>query len=581
MTFRAKPVVKRSSKNSWESRDRRNTLLNLGFVAVIVAAVVLLLVAMGVSYYSDNLSGVGSVDGASISKAELRERVIMETWRLDQAKNRIRTQVNAGRLTQAQADVQNQVISQQEAQIVPIALEHLIDNKLQATLAAQEGITVTDADVDAQLTKEATTPEERHAWLIEVEPTVAEGEVEPDAQAIAEAKAKAEAALRDLRSGKSWDEVAKTVSTDTSTAPQAGDLGWLNADDSQADEAFLTAVFAAAANTPTDVIEGDDGIFRIGRVTEIAPESVDGAYRDQLANDNIELAKYLAVVRGDVVRQKLEDKVVADATKPGPQREVQEIFIRESEPDVPPTAVKVRHILFSPKDDPGGASGGDIPEDDPSWDAAKADADAAHAKLVADPTQFDTLARTESDEGSARGVTGSGGKLPGYVTEASQYVDAFKEAILVPNLRDGQILAPFKTEFGWHVVQVMYHPTDKAHMDKLKTQADGGTDFGTLARDNSEASTAGRGGDLGWVAKGQLDEQQEAAIFAAPVGGTSDVIAIAGDGTYLFKVLAEETRTPEGRQLEQIRNGAFGDWYQLKKDAVTITRDSSITNSIG
>ena len=321
MTFRAKPVVKRSSKNSWESRDRRNTLLNLGFVAVIVAAVLLLLVAVGVSYYSDNLAGVGSVDGVSISKAELRERVTIETWRLDQAKNRIRTQVNDGRLTQAQADVQNQVIAQQEQQLVAIALEHLIDNKLQASLAEAEGIAISDADVDAQLTKEATTPEQRHVWLIEVEPTIAEGEVEPDDQAIAEAKAKAEAALRDLRSGKAWDEVAKTVSTDTSTAPQAGDLGWMNADDSQADEAFLSAVFAAAADTPTDVIEGEDGIFRIGRVTEIAPETVDEAYRDQLVNDGIDLAKYLTVVRGDVVRQKLEDKVVADAIKPGPQRE--------------------------------------------------------------------------------------------------------------------------------------------------------------------------------------------------------------------------------------------------------------------
>jgi parvulin-like peptidyl-prolyl isomerase len=524
---------------------------------------------------------VGSVDGTSISKAELRERVTMEDWRLEQAKNKIRTQVNAGRLTQAQADVQNQIIEQQSQQIVAIALEHLIDNHLQAKLAGEEGIAVTDADVEAQLTEEATTPEERHVWVIEVEPSVAEGEVEPDAQAIAEAKAKAAAALRDLRSGKSWDEVAKTVSTDTSTAPQAGDLGWLNADDSQADEPFLAAAFAAAANTPTDVIEGDDGIFRIGRVTEIAPETVNDAYRDQLANDNIELAKYLAVVRGDVVRQKLQDKIVADAIKPGPQREVQEIYIAESDAEAPPTAVKVRHILYSPKDDPGGASGGDIPEDDPSWAQAKADADAAFEALKTDPTKFDQMARTESDEGSALGVSGSGGKLPGYVTEDSQYVDSFKDAVTVPNLRDGQILAPFKTEFGYHIVQVMYHPTDKVHMDKLKTQADGGTDFATLARDNSEASTGGSGGDLGWVAKGQLGDEQDAAIFAAPIGGTSDVIVVADDGTYLFKVLAEETRTPEGRQLDDIKSSAFGDWYQLKKDAVTIERDESITGSIG
>lgn len=579
MTFRAKPVVKRSSKPSWESRDRRNTLLNVGFVLVIVAAVVLLLVAAGLSYYSDNLAPVGSVDGASISKAELRDRVVIEDWRLEEAKRRIRTQVVAGRLTQAQADLQNQIISQQETRIVPISLERMIDNKLQAALAAQEGVTVTDADIDAKFVEEATTPEERHVWLIEVEPKAAEGEVEPDAAAIAEARSKADAALRDLRSGKSWDEVAKTASTDTSTAPQAGDLGWLNADDSQADEAFLAAVFAAAQDTPTDVIEGADGIFRIGRVTEIAPETVDPAYQDKLVNDEIDLAQYREVLRGDVIRDKLEDKVVAAAVQPGPQREVQEIFIAESEPEVPPTAVKVRHILYSPNDDPSGAA--DLEDDDPAWGAAKTAADAAYEALRADPDQFDRLARTESDEASARGATGSGGKLPGYVTEDSSLVDEFKDAVLVANLRDGQILAPVKTDFGWHVIQIMYHPTDKARMDKLKVEADGGADFGALARDNSESQTAGRGGDLGWIAKGQLSDEQEAAIFGAEIGKTSDVITIAEDGTYLFKVLAEETRTPEGRQLEQLRSSAFSDWYTPKKDAAEIKRDDAITNAIG
>ena len=61
------------------------------------------------------------------------------------------------------------------------------------------------------------------------------------------------------------------------------------------------------------------------------------------------------------------------------------------------------------------------------------------------------------------------------------------------------------------------------------------------------APTAGTGGDIGWIAKGQLDDKLTDAIFATPIGKTSDVVTVDGDGTYLFKVLAEETRTPEGR----------------------------------
>ena len=40
-------------------------------------------------------------------------------------------------------------------------------------------------------------------------------------------------------------------------------------------------------------------------------------------------------------------------------------------------------------------------------------------------------------------------------------------------------------------------------------------------------------------------------------------------------------RTPEGRQLEEIRSRVFGDWYQPKKDAVTIVRDEAITGGAG
>ena len=68
----------------------------------------------------------------------------------------------------------------------------------------------------------------------------------------------------------------------------------------------------------------------------------------------------------------------------------------------------------------------------------------------------------------------------------------------------------------------MYHPTDEDHLKALKEQADRGADFGVLARDNSDAPTAGTGGDLGWIAKGQLDDDLTDAIFAAPIGKTSD-----------------------------------------------------------
>ena len=461
----------------------------------------------------------------------------------------------------------------QREQVVPIALERIIDTRIQADLATTEGITVADSDIDARLLEEATTPETRHGWVIEVAPELSDGAAEPTAAQVAAARTKIDTALSDLQGGKTWDEIAKTVSTDASTAPQAGDLGWIGQKDGQADEAFATALFAAELNTPTAVIEGEDGIFRIGRVSEIAPESVNDAYIDSIVNDSVDLAKYREVVRGDVVRQKLEDKVVAEATKAGPQREVSQIYLTKETADLPDEAVKVRHILYSPKDDPAKAQSGEIPADDPSWTTAQNDAAAAYAKLQADPTQFDAIARAESDEESARGASGSGGVLGAYVSADSSYVESFSGPILAAKPTDGQLLAPIKTEFGWHLVQVISHAPDMA---KIKAEIDGGADFAKIARDVSDGPEASRGGDLGWIAKGQLEAAKTAAIFATAIGKTSDVVTIDEDGQYLFRVAKEEERTPAGRQLEEIRSRAFSDWYDPKKENVVIERDPEL-----
>ncbi|HEV8280408.1 MAG TPA: peptidylprolyl isomerase [Candidatus Limnocylindrales bacterium] len=578
MTFRARPVAQRPPKPSWESRDRRNFLLNLGFGLAVLAALLILVIAVGWYYYNDHLVSVGKVDGQSISKDELRDRVLIEQGRLTEARNRISTQVVAGHLTQSQAELQEQYIQQQENQLAAISLERIIDNRIQAKLANEEGVTVGDADIDARLTEEATVKESRHAWQIEVKPEAKAGAV-PTAEQIAAARTKIQAALTDINGGKSWDDIARTVSTDSATAPQAGDLGWITNDDTQSDEAFLTALFAAEEGSPTEVVEGEDGIFRIGRVTEIAPESVDGVYQEKIVNEGLDLANYRAVVRGDVIRRKLEDKLVADASKPAPQRETSEIYLSKATIDLPDEAVKVRHILYSPNDNPTGASDGTIPADDPAWGQAKLDAEAAYAKLKADISQFDSVAREESDEGSALGPDGSGGVLQDYVAPGNTtYSPSFTQPILDAKPTDGQLLPPFKTEFGWHVVQVISHAPDLA---KIKTRVDSGADFATIARDVSEGAEAARGGELGWVAKGQLDKKLIDAIFATPIGKTSAIVTVENDGQYLFRVTKEEERTAEGRQLDEIRSRLFFDWYQPKKDAVAIERDERLTAPSG
>ena len=64
------------------------------------------------------------------------------------------------------------------------------------------------------------------------------------------------------------------------------------------------------------------------------------------------------------------------------------------------------------------------------------------------------MAREESDEGSALGATGSGGKQPWYYAKQLRRrgVQGRDHA---GGLKPGQLLEPVKTAFGWHVIQFM------------------------------------------------------------------------------------------------------------------------------
>jgi parvulin-like peptidyl-prolyl isomerase len=571
MTFRARPAGDRQRRSSLDAGSRRSLYINIGFAAVIAASFGILILAAVASWWGDHFAAVATVNGTTITKDDYRERLAVEDFRLDQQESRVRDDLNAGRLTDVQANQQLSFIEQQRQQVSSLALERLIDAQIQGELAVEEGVEVTAADVDAQLTTEATLPEQRQVWMIEVRPEVSDGSTEPTAEQRAAAKAEADKALSDIKGGSSFEEVARQVS-DHSSSEQGGDLGWIKASNAL-DPAFGEAVFAAAVDAPTDVVEGDDGVYRIGRVSEIAPETVDDTYESRITSAGISMDSYRKAITADVTRQKLDDKVTAAVVStPSVQRRVSEIYVAETQGTG--DEVMTSHILYSPNDDPGNAAS--VADDDPAWAQAEADAKAAYDKLlplVGTPemeTAFADLAREESDD---TGSGASGGQLPFYTQD--QVDRAFGDAIFDPKLQPGDLLEPVKSSFGWHVILFGERraPAQERITGAQLEAAAPGADFAAIARERSEGPTAADGGDLGWVARLQLQKELEDPIFAAPVGGLTDVVDVPGDGFYLFKILAEETRLPEGDQLTNLENTAFSTWYGEKKAAATIERN--------
>jgi parvulin-like peptidyl-prolyl isomerase len=580
MTLRAKPVARRRSRAGWDSGDRRNNLINLGFFLAIGASVLILVGYGAWSWYDDHFGAAATVNGVVITKDDLRNRLKIESFGLNYIESRINTLGADGKLSPSDVQSQLQLIQQRRDQLTSLTLERLVDNELMRELAAGKGIEVSEADIDAELLDRATTNEQRHVWMIQVEPAAdaITGEVTDEAKL--KALGDAQRALARLKNGESWDDVARTAS-DAANAAQAGDLGWLPKE-SGYDEAFMTAVFSAQQDAPTDVIEGADGVYRIGRYTETAPATVDGTFQDQIVEAGITMADYRAATSGDVLRQKLSDQVVADLSAPGPQRHVLEIYLpnpNASQAGVLEGGVKVRQIVFAPNHDTTTAE--DLPADDPAWAKAKAAADAAYGELRAHPEKFDEMARTLSDERSAK-LTG--GKQPWYYP-GSTVDQAFKNAILAPGLTGGEVLAPVKSTFAWHVIQFM-RPTGTGEADYLaglKAKITDEASFRQLAIDTSEGREAKDGGDLGWIAGEQLSDTLDKAVFSTPVGSTSDVITVADggseDGFYLLMVLAEEQRSPTPEQIKIFKDTGFSTWYTRQKEAADITYD--IVSSIG
>jgi parvulin-like peptidyl-prolyl isomerase len=583
MTLRARPVARRRGRAGWDSGDRRNSLINAGFFLAIGVSILILVGYAGWSWYDDHFGAAATVNGQVITKDQARNRLKIETFRLDYIDSRITTLVARGRISQSDGQQQQGFINQRRQQLPSIAVALLVDNALQGSLAQGQGVTVTDDEVDKEIQDEATTNEMRHVWMIQVDP-----KVDPDTGEVTdatkrEAQTKAQQALGRLNRGESWDDVAKQVD-ETGLAPQAGDQGWLQKE-SGYDQKFMDAVWAADVNKPTAVVEGDDGSFRIGRYTETAPSEVDGTFQDQVAAAGISMADYRVAARGDVTRKKLSDKVVADLQQPGKQRHVLEIFLPANPGASAGTepGVKVRWILYAPNDKTDGAK--DLPATDPAWTKAKADADAAYTRLKADPKNFDALARAESDQVGAKG---NGGKQD-WIYPTSQVDTAVKNAVLADGLANGQLLAPVKGDVGWYVIQFMRPEGDgdDAYLSDLKAKLTTDALFEQAARDNSEGKQAAAGGDIGWIMPGQVPDALDKAVLETAIGSTSDVVTVTGssvesspDGTYLVRILAEETKAPTPEQVKIIKDTGFEYWYTKQKAAATIdynTGSSTVT----
>ncbi len=91
----------------------------------------------------------------------------------------------------------------------------------------------------------------------------------------------------------------------------------------------------------------------------------------------------------------------------------------------------------------------------------------------------------------------------------------------------------------------------KKKAEEILEKAKKTKDFGSLAKQYSEAENASKGGDLGWIQKGMLGEQIESILFSMKPGDLSGVLA-ARDGFHILKT--EEVKEEKQKSFDEVKD---------------------------
>jgi len=560
--------VRTAIRSRFEAADK-SVLTNIAFLSAIVLSGLLLVGVALSAWWSDNLASAVEVNGQSVTVSEARARANIEYFRLGIEEQRIRARVSAGTLTNEAGTAALQSISDRGDNLSSALTSDLIDMLLIRDLAGSNGVSIDDADVEAKWQEEQQIPELRLLRRITIDFTPID-----DAAAEADAKAKAEAILAELRAGAVFSDVAKRESTD-SFAVEGGRIGWsTRAGDPLTDPAYEAAWSLTSPGT-TDVILQDTGAYVIFYVEQIRAAALDANFSLLASENSVDLALYRKVIGEELLRNALREKVTADLLKsPVEQRDVSYVTVPVAAGGGDVEEVHVSHILYSPNDDAQGAS--KLAADDPAWAAAKADADAGFA-LVNQGIDFAAVAKKYSDDDSSA----QDGGLLAWAPQGT-FVTAFEDAIWDKGLQVGEIVGPIKTEFGYHIIRLEGRRSGvKLAMEQLSVALkDTGEDFIKAATDAVAEYSGTDVRQIGFLSKYTINPDLSKLIWALGAGEVSNAETI-NDQLIILRVNAIETRELDDAQKSAIKQGGFDVWLTLYSRAAAISIEGKQVQEAG
>jgi parvulin-like peptidyl-prolyl isomerase len=538
-------------------------------------------------YYSDHGAPIASVNGEVMSKDSVRDRATLDVAIIERQLANYQSQRNRGDITTTEYNTLASTLqtSEDPSTIYSDALTKMIGEAEMRQYASKNGITVTDAQVDAQIQLDATTAEMRHVKIISVVTRATPPSSAKTQSDSIEALTRAQGYLAEIQGGKKWDDVATEADPYASTTSgTTGDIGLTTKDALGVDPDLVDAIFALAKpNDMTAIFKGSDGAYRFATITSIAPKSVDPNWEAGIAaaaSGDL----YRSVARVEAIQKAVQNTVEAKYIYgPTVQRQVLEIAVSPGYGQAGDgDEVKVRIMVFATHDP---ANPSTAPTTDDQWKAAKARADDAVAKLRKDPSQFAKMAAdtTINDDTNWASL---GGEIPwipldlfNAQTASGQTglgMPAVGAAVFKDGLAAGTVLDPVQETSAGYVVVQLQGRRDAPEMRIADAQfaINNGVDFSLEARQISESWDAPMGGDMGWVSPYMLSPDQQTTVFSTPVGRVSNLLS--GSGYYvIYKVVAQIKRVADPDQQAKLKKVVFTNWLTELQGTALVWQDSA------
>jgi parvulin-like peptidyl-prolyl isomerase len=558
----------RSRIAAWYETADKSLLTNLAFLAAIALSALLLVGAVGASWWGNTFATAVEVNGRSMSVGEARARGDIELFRLGLESSRIRARVSAGTLSSEQGNALLQQINDASTNIGSQITSEIIDVLLIGQLAQERDVAADQAAIDAEWAKETTIPELRLLRRITLDIANDPNTGAPSAATTAAAEAKANALVAEIAAGGDFSAIAKRESSD-SFAVEGGRIGWSTREEDPLTDAGYAAAWERTTVGTTDAIKRSDDQIVIFYVDQIRPATTDADFEKNASEASIDMGLYRRVAAERALEAALSSVITAELlVEPVQQRDVSFVSIAAAQDGGMGEEVQVRHLLFSPNDDAQEA--GRLEESDPAWAAAKADADAAFAAIQSGET-LASLAAGSDDESSAA----EGGLLAWAIK--GTFVPAFDDAVWADGLEQGDLLGPIKTEFGYHVIQ--FEARRAGLMLRLEELAielrNAGTGFDARAEEAKKDFAGLTVDQPGFVVRYAINPDLSKIVWGLGDGEVSSVVTL-GEQLAIIRVNAIENRPFTEPQRTSVNVSGFLIWLDGYRGAAKISIDGNV-----